>query len=203
MRNSDPVVTPEASPGRLALETTRLLLRPPCPADFEAIHAYAADAEVTRYMSFGPNTPEETREFLARCEAERLGEPRADYTFAITLKESGRLVGSCGMMVDSSVNRRGEIGFCLHAPFWGRGYAPEAAEALLEFGFRELDLHRVFARCHPDNRASARVQEKIGMRYEGCLRESSYVKGTWWSWEYRAILSHEWRARRGATGEAL
>ena len=75
----------------------------------------------------------------------------------------------------------------------GQEYATEAVKVIISFGFQELDLHRIFATCHPENIASARVMQKIGMQQEGYLREHRWIKGEWRdSWLY-AILEHELR----------
>ena len=91
--------------------------------------------------------------------------------------------------------RRGEIGYLLDLRYWGRGYATEAARAVLDFGFRELDLHRVYATCRPANVASIRVMEKLGMRREAHFRQHRWMKGAWQDSYLYAILDHEWKAQ--------
>ena len=76
-------------------------------------------------------------------------------------------------------NRSGWIGYCLNRSFWNQGFATEAAGMLVKFGFAELDLHRIIATCDAENTASSRVLEKIGMRWEGLLREEKWAKGRW------------------------
>jgi ribosomal-protein-alanine N-acetyltransferase len=76
---------------------------------------------------------------------------------------------------------------------WGHGYAPEAARALLDFGFAALGVHRVWADCDPANAAPIRVLEKLGMRREGHLVENAWIKGAWADSLLYAILDHEWR----------
>ena len=76
--------------------------------------------------------------------------------------------------------------------YWGCGYATEAARALLAFGFKELGLHRIWARCIAENVAS-RVLEKISIRQEGRLREKEWMKGRWWDTLLYTILEHEWQ----------
>jgi RimJ/RimL family protein N-acetyltransferase len=70
----------------------------------------------------------------------------------------------------TSAHQRADLGYWLGVPFWGQGYATEAARLVISYGFVRLQLHRIQARCFPRNRASARVLEKVGMRYEGLLR---------------------------------
>jgi len=71
------------------------------------------------------------------------------------------------------------LGYCYDRAAWGRGYATEAASEILDFGFDVLLLHRVWAGCDPENVASARVLEKLGMRLEGHLRESERIRGAY------------------------
>jgi len=173
--------------------TERLVLRDFEETDWEAVHAYASDPEVVRYMDWGPNTEEETKNFIQRGIAHQKEQPRRNYTLAMVLKADGRLVGGCGIEVSNPDNREGWIGYCLNRNFWGQGYATETAKVLLEFGFNHLNLHRVFATCEPANIASAQVLEKIGMQREGRLREHKWAKRKWRDSLLYAILDYEWK----------
>jgi len=92
---------------------------------------------------------------------------------------SGRLIGSVAIGITSVQHRRGEIGFVFHRDVWSQGYATEAAQQLLQFGFDRLQLRRISATCHPDNHASAHVLEKAGLHYEGRMRSHLLVRGAW------------------------
>lgn len=173
--------------------TERLVLRDFEETDWEAVHAYASDPEVVRYMNWGPNTEEETKNFIQRAITHQKEQPRRTYTLAMVLKADGRLVGGCGIEVSNPDNREGWIGYCLNRNFWGQGYATETAKVLLEFGFNHLNLHRVFATCEPTNIASAHVLEKIGMQQEGRLREHKWAKRKWRDYLLYAILDYEWK----------
>jgi RimJ/RimL family protein N-acetyltransferase len=81
----------------------------------------------------------------------------------------GRLIGGITLTM-TPTHQRADLGYWLGVPFWGLGYATEAARLVISYGFVRLQLHRIQARCFPRNRASARVLEKAGMRYEGLLR---------------------------------
>lgn len=152
------------------IETKRLLLRDLKETDVRAVHDYASDAAVVRYMDWGPNNREETETFIQRALEAQKEKPRRHYTLAITLKIDKKLIGSCGVNVSNPDNHEGWIGYCFKKQFWGKGYATETAKALVEFGFKKLCLHRVFATCDPENTASARVLEKTGMKLEGHIR---------------------------------
>lgn len=94
-------------------------------------------------------------------------------------QEQGTLIGAIELQVTSTSHRRAELGYVLHRQWWGRGYAGEAAAALLRFGFDDLGLHKVSATCDPRNKASARVLTKIGMRHEAHLRDHLHLRGRW------------------------
>jgi len=176
----------------------RLVLRELEDDDRAAVHRYAADPEVVRYLPWGPNTDADTQGFLRRAAAYRRDEPRRHFELAVTLRDGGALIGACGLHVSAPELGEAFIGYALARPYWGRGYATEAARGLLGFGFGELDLHRIFAVCDPDNVASARVLEKAGMRREGHLREHRWEKGRWRDSLLCAALAREWPGRPSA-----
>jgi RimJ/RimL family protein N-acetyltransferase len=163
----------------MELHTARLLLRDFTPDDFADVHAYGSDERTVRFTDWGPNTPDETRAFLTRKIAAQQVVPRQEYELAVVARETGRIVGGASIHLDPNRPRSGEMGYVYHPDVWGRGYATEAANMLLAFGFGELKLHRIYATCDPENRASARVMEKIGMTYEGRLRHHLVQKGRW------------------------
>ena len=92
-----------------------------------------------------------------------------------------------------------ELGYDLDRTYWGLGYMTEAARAVVGCEFTTLNLHRIFAECHPANAASMRIMQKLGTIYEGHLRENVWVKGNWWDTIIYAILEHEWQARTCST----
>jgi RimJ/RimL family protein N-acetyltransferase len=177
----------------VAIETPRLILRELGDNDAPAIQAYAGDPGVVRYLDWGPNTPEDTVRFLAVARATRDALPRTAHHLAIVLKAGGQLIGGCRIEIRSAVNGSGDLGYVLDRRHWGHGYATEAIRALLGFGFARLALHRIWATCDVENRASARVLEKIGMRREGHLRQNVRRKGEWRDSYLYAILAPEWR----------
>lgn len=185
----------------LSLTTERLVLREFDELDWQAVHEYASDPEVVRYMEWGPNTEDESRNFIRQAIAYQQEQPRRNYEFAVVLKARDRLIGGCGIHVSNPDSREGWIGYCFNRHFWGQGYATEAARALLTFGFDRLKLHRVFATCDPANIVSISVLEKIGMQREGHLREHKWAKGRWRDSFLFAILDHEWeRLKTGNIG---
>ena len=173
------------------IKTKRLQLRELQKEDINAIHEYSSDLEVTRYMNWGPNTEQDTINFVQRSIASQSEHPRTNYTFAVILKPENKLIGSCGIYLSNPGQREGFIGYVLSKFFWGQGYATETASALVKFGFSELTMHRIFATCDPQNAASAHVLEKIGMQKEGCLRQNYWVRGEWRDSLLYAILEND------------
>ena len=180
----------------LTLIAERIVLREFTEGDWQAVHEYASDSEVVRYMEWGPNAEKETRDFIKRAMESRRKKRRRDYQFAVILKEEDRLIGSCGLCVSNPNYQEAWIGYCFNRHFWGKGYGTEAARRLLTFGFDELKLHRISATCDPQNKGSVGVLKRTGMLCEGRLREHKRVKGRWRDSFLYAILSHEWKTEK-------
>jgi len=163
----------------MELHTERLHIREFELSDEADIHAYAADPEVCRFMEWGPNTPQQTREFLARKVERVKDNPRAEFELAIVLQAERKVVGGMGIRIKSEKHREGDIGYVLNHRYWNRGIVTEASRAILEYGFSQLKLHRIYATCDAENAASARVMDKLGMTYEGRKRQNAFEKGRW------------------------
>ena len=117
-------------------------------------------------------------------------------SLAVEPVTTGELVGHVSLSVGPPEHRQGEVGFHFHPDHQGRGYATEAAAAMLALAFETYGLHRVAGRLEPRNVASACVLEKLGMRREAHLIENEWVKGEWQSELVYALLAREWRASR-------
>ena len=124
--------------------TERLLLRDLRSSDREAVHKYSSDPDVVQYMDWGPNTDKDDKEFLERTITAQKENPRRNFTLAIVIKDTRRLIGSCGIHESNPADREGWIGYCLNRRYWHQGFGTETAKALLEFGFNHLRLHRIF-----------------------------------------------------------
>ena len=175
--------------------TERLLLREFTWEDLDAVYAYESDPAVVAYVCYGPLTKEECRQELAFHIAHQTAQPRVFYHLALVLPSTEHLIGWCGLKLTNLAQREGELGYALQRTCWGQGYGTEAARAMLAFGFASLHLHRIVGTCHPANHASVRVLEKLGMAYEGCLREQKWCRGHWRNTNVYAVLDHEWQAR--------
>ncbi|MDP3058082.1 MAG: GNAT family protein [bacterium] len=175
----------------MQLKTTRLVLRPIIQKDFIAVHAYASDAESVLYTGFGPNTEENTRQFINECNEREAASPRLAYDFAIIESESGLLIGDCGIFKDSHRNEGG-LGIILHKNYWRKGYGTEVTHELLRFGFEELKLHRIFGNCDSRNSASIDVFKKLNMRQEGYFVKRRIRQDGWCDEVQFALLDEEW-----------
>ena len=175
------------------LTTDRLRLREFVAADWQAVRAYQSDPRYLRFYQWEERSEADVRAFVQMFIGFQQEAPRRTFQLAITLPESGELIGNCGIRVRDPAARAADIGYELDPRFWGHGYATEAARAMLAYGFGPLDLHRITAECLAENTASAHVLEKIGMRREGHLRENIWMKGRWWDTLHYAILASEWQ----------
>jgi ribosomal-protein-alanine N-acetyltransferase len=172
----------------MPFSTERLVLRDITADDVEAIHAYAGDPEVCRYMVWGPNTLEDTRAFVKE-ELEVLAAAEGKVYNKLVVDASGLVIGGTEIRVLSAEHRRGEFGYVYRRDQWAQGYATEVARAMVAFGFGELGLERISATCDPRNHASARVLEKAGLRLEGRMRHHVLVRGQWRDSLLYAVLS--------------
>jgi [ribosomal protein S5]-alanine N-acetyltransferase len=172
------------------IETERLRLRPFTPGDEAALFALASDPEIARFVRFEAHrTPAATRAFLELViEHYRRGDP---FAWAIVRREDDRLIGSCGFVSKDTQRTSAEIGYWLGKPYWGQGYAAEAARTLVRFGFEQMGLERVEARCFTENRAGQRVIEKLGMKLESTDR-SEMIKGSYPELRVYAIARQDW-----------
>jgi ribosomal-protein-alanine N-acetyltransferase len=156
MTESAPFKIPE-------IETARLRLRAFTALDLDELFMVFGDSEVMKYISAGKTrSREETMTGLLNT---LKGWQRRGFgLWAVTIKESGRVIGYCGLIFLEDTPEV-EIAYGLAKAYWGKGYATEAALASLRFGFEELKLERIVAVVNPDNLPSQRVLEKLGMTY--------------------------------------
>jgi ribosomal-protein-alanine N-acetyltransferase len=175
------------------LTTPRLSLREFTVDDDLDFYELSTDPVVVRYVAYGPWTLEEIHQNIAFYTEQQSASPRLSYLLAITLRPENEFIGWCELDVNSPKHREAEISYTLKRQYWGRGYMTEAVQAILEFGFTTLKLHRIFASCHPDNIGSERVMQKIGMQKEGHLRQHRWSQGGWRDSLLYAVLEHEWQ----------
>ena len=177
------------------LETERLILRRFRAGDWRDLHEYLSDEAVVRFEPYGVFTEEESRREAAR----RAGD---ECFWAVCLKENGKLIGNLYFARQDPVElETWELGYVFNAKYQGKGYATEAARALVGDSFRAQNARRVIAMCNPLNERSWRLLERLGMRREGHLRQNIWFKKNTagqpiWvdTYEY-AILASEWAER--------
>lgn len=160
------------------IRTERLILRPLHITDAADMFEYASRDDVTAFLLWSPHrSVTYTRDYLRYIEDRySIGD---FYDWAITLADTGKMIGTCGFARLDLPNRVGEIGYVLNPDFRAQGIAVEAARAVIDFGFKNLALHRIEARFMQGNDASRRVMEKLGMSFEGFARDSMFVKGAY------------------------
>jgi ribosomal-protein-alanine N-acetyltransferase len=130
-------------------------------------------------MFHGVRTVADTQDYLDRMIESQAADPRVVWELAVVETATGRLVGACDLTCESA--GEGDLGFILSKDVWGRGYASEAARAMVRAGFDRLGLTRVFATCDVANPASARVLEKAGLTRVATLERHTFALGRWWT----------------------
>jgi RimJ/RimL family protein N-acetyltransferase len=172
------------------LTTERLVLRPFRPDDdLDDAYAYMSDPDVVRYLYWEVRTRDEVRAFLAE---------RGSHVLAVELAADGRVIGEVLLRRADDEHRQGELGYVLNPAYQGKGYAAEAARAMLRAGFEDFGLHRIMARLDSRNKPSAALLERLGMRLEGHFVHDELFKGEWSDTLVYAMLADEWRSRTGA-----
>ena len=155
------------------LESERLILRPARPSDVSAMTVWLGDYDVAKMLARVPYP-------YSEGDAENFIAEASPHRFAIVRKQDGLFMGMIGLHPDEDY----EFGYWLGKPFWGRGYATEAAHRLVTYAFVELDRQTVHAGWFVDNPASGHVLAKLGARHNGSRMRDCRARG-------RKILCHE------------
>ncbi len=178
--------------------TARMRGREFAPTDRQHLLAFVRDPSQLEHMLLFLTTEAEADSFLAFVLEEAAKLPRLQWHVALESRTDGRFLGSACLMLENEAPTSAELGYWFAREAWGKGLATEASAALLEMGFERLGLHRIWGKCHERNPASARVMEKLGMRYEGTLREHVWLRDHYRSSRLFAILESEYRALKAA-----
>lgn len=178
------------------LETKRLILRPLQASDRDDLFEYTQDEETARYVTWNANqTIEQAEQFLNYVLSNYAQGKEAPW--AIEWKETGKMIGTIDfihLLLDE--NKQAELGYALSRQFWGKGIVTEAVECVMAYGFEELKLERIQARCMEGNIGSARVIEKVGMTYEGTLRRLIFIKEAFHDVKMYSLLRDEYVTMR-------
>jgi RimJ/RimL family protein N-acetyltransferase len=179
------------------IRTDRLVLRPFDTADEDDWYAIRSRDDVARYLYGQALTREGARVEVERKRGNTALRDEGDVlSLAVVEPSAARVIGEVILRWRSRVHQQGEIGFVFHPESGGKGYATEAATAMLDLGFEALGLHRIFGSCDARNRASAALMERLGMRREAHFIHNEIFKGEWGEEYYYAILRDEWSAKR-------
>jgi [ribosomal protein S5]-alanine N-acetyltransferase len=182
------------------LETERLVLRRMTMEDAEDYYSIASDPLVTAHTIWDTHrSKEESIQYITKV-IERY-EHKESFNWGIVLKQSNQLIGRIVLFHCDALHQKAEIGFGVSSRYWNMGIITEATQTIFQYAFEQLDLHRIEGTCHFNNLGSARVMEKLGMKFEGILREQLKIKGHFVDQRMYAILasdylnSHEYRAK--------
>jgi RimJ/RimL family protein N-acetyltransferase len=173
------------------LNTERLLLRMPEAGDVPAITQQAGVFEIadTTLKISHPYTPQDARNWIHDVGKQyRAG---TLLQWVIFLREKNELVGAIGLSGIDREHRHAELGYWIGKPWWRSGFATEAARAVVQFAFSETGMHRIYAHHFSRNPGSGRVLQKIGMQYEGKLREHVVRWGRFEDIEIYGIINIE------------
>jgi len=176
------------------IRTARLYLREFVKSDFEAIYAYSSDPRVTKFLFFGPRDEDTTADYLEGLLASQEEVPRTRFELAVEEIDSGRVIGACDLsLIERNVV---DLGYMLGLANWGNGYATEIALALVDAAFCNLRADRIISTVDVNNRASIRVLEKIGMRWEAVFRKHRRAKNRWWDCHLFVLPREVWELAR-------
>lgn len=181
-----------AVPKEIFLETYRLVLRPLNDQDSGSLYENVKEYNIARWTISIPHPyPKEGAISFIKQSKKHLQNGTA-YHLAILLKDTTGLVGVMSLIGMNLRHRNAELGYWVGKDYWNKGIATEAAQKMLKFGFQDLNLQRISARCFYNNTPSIRVMEKIGMKYEGKFRKEIFKGKTFIDMSYYAILKEEW-----------
>ncbi len=178
------------------LRSPRLLLRPLRLQDAGAIAAYRSLPEVARFQSWASFGPEDADRLVAGQAGLTPDMPGTWLQLALTVPESGGVIGDCGIHFRADEPRQVELGITLAPHHQGRGLAAEALGSVLEYVFGTLGKHRASAVTDAENGPAARLFRRLGFRQEAHYVESVWFKGAWGSEYLFALLRREWQARQ-------
>lgn len=181
----------------LPIDTDRLVLRAFRPGDVDAFHRLYSRPDVARYLLEDPWTRSHAEQEVAK-RVERIGLDADRQALAVVMELDGEPIGDIALWITDETGKVAEIGWVLAPEHGGKGYATEAAAAVLASGF-EFGLHRVAAHMDARNGGSARICERLGMHREAFLRQDLWCKGEWTDTIIYAALAGD----RAATGSGV
>ncbi len=175
----------------IVLKTDKLILREFKESDLNHYKLLRSSPEFQRYYSEEDAATEKSAYLLKLFISQASERPRFNYQLAIE-NAVGTLIGSCGIRIVSVEERQGSFGCEIAKEFWGQGFALEACQTIIDFGFKNLELHRIYAETISENNGAVALAKRLGMSVEGELRENRFFRDRWWDTVLLAILSSEW-----------
>ena len=149
-------------------------------SDLDAIHKLHSLPETDEYNTLGiPKTIEETKQIISSWIVENEFNDTKNYTFAIEDKLTNDFIGLFGLKLGNEKYKSGEVWYKIHSDHWNKGIATEVLARMIDYGFDELNLHRIHAGCAVNNLGSIKVLEKVGMIREGRGRQILPLKSGW------------------------
>lgn len=181
--------------GTKPLQTKRLLLRQFTPTDAQAMYDnWAKEEQVARYLTWPPHESLEVTKALLKDWCSSYAEP--DY-YNWVMEYEGIPIGNVSAVRVSEKNQWVELGYCMSPAHWNKGLMTEAVRAVIDFFFREVEVHRICISHATRNPASGKVAQKCGLSYEGTARESFRSrKGEYWDIANYGIIRSQWEAKK-------
>jgi len=179
------------------IESARVCVRPVSESDLSSLLAINGDEEVVRFLGHAPwQAMADAEAWFARIS--KLQASGSALEFVITARETGSVIGRCGLFDFEEVNAHAALGYILGRAHWGQGYMREALTVLIHSVFSEMGLRRLEANVEAQNTASAALLQRLGFTQEGVLRERWISKGETMDAEVYGLLRHEWSHFSGA-----
>ena len=178
----------------IEIHSERLLIRDHLQSDLEAMHTWASDPDLMKFLTWKTSSLAETKKLLDEAINEISLRKRKKYFFAVVHKESHKIIGDIGFSIISG-NKHGGLadsGFFFRKEFWGSGYATEAFKLLIEFAFIQINLHKVIAGCDAENTASEKVMIRSGLSKEGEFMKHFFHRGKWRDRLKYGLLKEDW-----------
>ena len=173
----------------LMFNTENLLLHPIRDTDIEHVFKGLSHPDVIRYYAVSFLSLEETKtqmDWFSKIESEQTGK-----WWAICDHNDKHFYGTIGLYDIHPQHHRAEIGFWLLPEYWGKGFVPEAALSVCNYGFMEMGLHRIYAYVEAENKSSIKVLQKLQFVFEGTLKECEWKNDKWIDLEVYARLNGE------------
>ncbi|MDO9085070.1 MAG: GNAT family N-acetyltransferase [Anaerolineaceae bacterium] len=179
---------------REQIHTDRLIIRAFLESDTQDLYEYLSDPQIYRYEPGEPIDQQQAQNYASEM-------ANKDHFWAVALESYKKVIGQLYFsQLEPEHLMTWELGYRMSPKYQNQGYGSESAQALVDYGFRELHVHRVVAYCHPDNVASWKLLEKIGFRREGLLRKNIHFRydaegnPLWWDSFAYARLEDKYEA---------